>query len=83
MIIYSGLCTNDRSMGKVRVQSRKLGIAYLPSPPLPPLDYRLISLLHVYHVCIVYIVQYRDTFSTSTVLFRTTMWCYCKLHLII
>ena len=27
--------------------------------------------------------KYQDTFSTSTVLFRTTTWCYCKLHLII
>ena len=27
--------------------------------------------------------KYRDTFSTSTVLFRSTTWCYCKLHLII
>ena len=27
--------------------------------------------------------KYRDTFSTSTVLFRTTTWCYRKLHLII
>ena len=26
--------------------------------------------------------KYRDTFSTSTVLFRTTTWCYRKLHLI-
>ena len=25
---------------------------------------------------------YRDTFATSTVLFRTTTWCYRKLHLI-
>ena len=29
------------------------------------------------------ILKYRDTFSTSTVLFRTTTWCYRKLHLII
>ena len=27
--------------------------------------------------------KYQDTFSTSTVLFRTTTWCYRKLHLII
>ena len=27
--------------------------------------------------------KYWDTFSTSTVLFRTTTWCYRKLHLII